>query len=153
MSHELPLNCYNAILWVPGTLFGERRETLALLRDNIPAVSSKVPTARKATKGALHLQATTAASRGHPALHLPHWGNSLQKQTQGIWCMIMNLKLGMVTTFPSAVVLAWVSNPSFPRQPIPAAFSESSLSTAVSRALHIVGHLAIQIQVNFSLYE
>lgn len=115
-------------------------------RTSQPFPLIKAPTSKKATKGVLCFQEKAAASRGQPALHLPRWGHSLQKQTQGIWCVTVTFKLEMVITFHSAVVLAWVSKPSFPHQHL----GSNLCHTGVFWESHIVGHSAIH---NISLYE
>lgn len=138
----------------PGcTLGSAKKPSCSYRRTPQPFPLIRAPTSKKPTKGALRLQAKAAASQGHPALHLPCWGNSLQEQTQGIWCMIVNFKPGMVTTFP--VLSSWpgCQNPPLPVSPSQQHLVSHLCHTAVSREPHIMGHIAIQIQVNISLYE
>lgn len=142
--HEFPLNCVHAILWVPGILFGECRETLWLLRENIPDVSSDQSTnpPKNPTKGALTDKSSCLLRT--PSLAPPCWGNSLP----GNLVQDCDLQIGLTITCPNAVVLAWVS--SFPFSPSQQHLVSHLYYTAGSWELHSMGHTTIQIQVNIS---
>lgn len=130
-------------------LFGECRETLWLLRENIPNVFSD--------------QSQTNSQKTHQrGIALPGKKRLPPEDTQPCTFLLRqqpsrdsvqdcDLQFGIIITFPNAV-LAWVSNPFSPLSPSQQHLVSHLHYSAASRELHSVGHVAIQIQVNISFF-
>lgn len=128
---------------MPRTLFGECRETLWLLRENIPDVSSDQSTN---TQKKPHQRGT--ALRENPPGDTQPCTSLLRHSLPGNVLQDCDLQAGIIITFPKAAVLAWVS--SFPFSPAQQHLVSHLHYPAGSRELHSMGHIAIQIQVNIS---
>lgn len=121
-------------------------------RTSQPFPLIEAPTSKKATKGVLCLQAKAAASWGHP-LTFPVEATASKSKPREPGAWLGTSSWGWLS--PSPVLLSWPGwqNPPFPISPSQQHLASHLCHTAVCWELHIDGYIAIQIQVNISLYE